>query len=80
MDTETDAHIRAALRERRKDVTSLIISHRITTLMEADRILVLEDGRIAQEGTHEELIHRPGLYAGIFRIQSAADEESGKEE
>ena len=80
VDTETDAHIRAALRERRKDVTSLIISHRITTLMEADRILVLEDGRIAQEGTHEELIHRPGLYAGIFRIQSAADEESGKEE
>ena len=58
----------------------ILIAHRVTTLMEADRILVLEDGRIAQEGTHEELIHRPGLYAGIFRIQRAVDEESGKEE
>ena len=80
VDTETDAHIRAALKERRRDVTSLIISHRITTLQEADKILVLEDGRIVQEGTHEELIHQPGLYSGIFRIQSAADDESGKEE
>ena len=80
VDTETDAHIRAALKERRRDVTSLIISHRITTLQEADKILVLEDGRIVQEGTHEELIHQPGLYSGIFRIQSAAEDESGKEE
>ena len=80
VDTETDAHIRAALKERRRDVTSLIISHRITTLQEADKILVLEDGRIVQEGTHEQLIHQPGLYSGIFRIQSAAEDESGKEE
>ena len=80
VDTETDAHIRAALKESRRDVTSLIISHRITTLQEADKILVLEDGRIVQEGTHEELIHQPGLYSGIFRIQSAAEDESGKEE
>ena len=79
VDTETDARIRAALRARRENVTSLIISHRVTTLQEADRIYVLENGRITQEGTHEELIQREGLYAGIFRIQSDLYNEEREE-
>ena len=79
VDTETDARIRAALRARRENVTSLIISHRVTTLQEADRIFVLENGRITQEGTHEELIQREGLYAGIFRIQSDLYNEEREE-
>ncbi len=79
VDTETDARIRAALRARRENVTSLIISHRVTTLQEADRIFVLENGRITQEGTHEELIQKEGLYAGIFRIQSDLYNEEREE-
>ena len=75
VDTRTDAAIRDALRERRKGVTTIIISHRITTLMEADRIFVLRDGRVAEEGTHEELMALPdGIYRRTFLIQSAAVE------
>lgn len=75
VDTETDAAIRAALRERGRDMTTIIISHRVVTLQEADKILVMEDGRVTEEGTHEELIARPGLYASIFNIQSALEDE-----
>ena len=75
VDTQTDARIRKALKERRKGVTTLIISHRILTLKEADRILVLEDGRLAAEGSHEELIARPGLYQRINAIQAGLSEE-----
>ena len=74
-DTQTDALIRRNLKERRKGVTAIIISHRILTLKEADRILVLEDGRLAQEGSHGELIARPGLYQRINNIQSGLSEE-----
>ena len=58
VDTETDAQIRAALRHEQKDVTTLIISHRVTTLSQADLILVLENGQITQQGTHAELCSR----------------------
>lgn len=75
VDTETDAQIRAALKEREKDVTTFIISQRITTLMHADRIFVVEDGRLADQGTHQELINRPGLYLRIWEIQSMFEEE-----
>ncbi len=75
VDTETDAQIRAALRNEQKDVTTLIISHRVTTLSQADLILVLEDGRITQQGTHAELCKQPGLYQRINSIQNALEEE-----
>ncbi|MDR3121569.1 MAG: ABC transporter ATP-binding protein/permease [Clostridiales bacterium] len=70
VDTETDAAIRRALKERSRDVTTFIIAHRITTLYDADLILVVEKGRISQQGTHEELIRRPGLYKRIWDLQS----------
>jgi len=70
VDTETDAAIRRALKERSLDTTTLIVSHRITTLAEADQILVLEDGKIAQRGTHDELINMEGHYKRIWDIQS----------
>ena len=76
VDTRTDAAIRDALRTRRQGVTTLIISHRVTTLMEADRIFVLKDGHVAEEGTHDELMAIPGgIYRRTFEIQSAAVEE-----
>ncbi|HHY78059.1 MAG TPA: ABC transporter ATP-binding protein [Clostridiales bacterium] len=74
VDAETDASIRAALRERRKGVTTFIISHRINTLMEADIILVMEDGRIVDMGDHKTLISRPGLYRRIWEIQSTKED------
>ena len=73
--TETDAQIRAALRHEQKDVTTLIISHRVTTLSQADLILVLENGQITQQGTHAELCSQPGLYQRINSIQNALEEE-----
>jgi len=75
VDTQTDALIRQNLKQRRRGVTTIIISHRILTLKEADRILVLEEGRLAQEGSHEELTLRPGLYQRINHIQSGLSEE-----
>ena len=75
VDTETDAQIRAALRHEQKDVTTLIISHRVTTLSQADLIPVLENGQITQQGTHAELCSQPGLYQRINSIQNALEEE-----
>ncbi len=74
VDTETDAAIRKALRERKKEVTTFIISHRINTLSEADVILVMEDGRITQAGKHDELVLEPGLYRRIWEIQNPEEE------
>ena len=75
VDTETDAQIRAALKKRSQDTTTIIISHRIVTLSQADWILVMEDGKVTEQGTHDSLIHSGGLYSQIFNIQSALEEE-----
>ncbi len=75
VDTETDMQIRAALRQRAHRATTIIISHRITTLSEADCILVLDQGRVVDQGTHQELCSRPGLYQRINQIQTALEEE-----
>lgn len=72
VDTETDAAIRDALRENTGGSTVILISHRISTLMQADRILVLEDGRNVEFGTHHELVQRGGIYSRIYNIQSGA--------
>ncbi len=69
VDAETDAAIRAALRRELGGSTVILISHRVTTLMQADTILVLDGGRVADIGTHAELIARPGLYKDIYDIQ-----------
>ena len=79
VDTETDAQIRAALKRRSQDTTTIIISHRIVTLSQADWILVMEDGHVTQQGTHEQLIQSDGLYSRIFSIQSALEEEFKEE-
>ena len=75
LDTETDLAIRRALKDESKDTTVLIITHRITTAMEADRIIVLEDGGIKEIGTHAELISREGLYKTLYQIQAGLELE-----
>ena len=69
VDTETDSKIRTALRERFRNATVIIISHRINSLKNADKILVLDKGRTAEFGTHDELSHAGGLYQRICEIQ-----------
>ena len=75
VDSETDAAIRRSLLALNQDGITFLISHRITTLREADKILVLEDGRITQQGTHGELIRQEGLYRRIAEIQDAISQE-----
>ena len=81
VDAETDAKIRAALHESLGKATVLLISHRVTTLMQADCILVLDGGRVSALGTHAELIAKPGIYRDIYDIQMSSDDRRllGKE-
>ena len=80
VDTETDAAIRDALHSRRSSCTTFIISHRITTLCRADKILVLEGGRLVQTATHEELLKQDGLYKRIADIQNLLEDELRSEQ
>ncbi len=75
VDTETDLAIRNALQERSKDLTKIIITHRISTAMEANKIIVLEDGKIIEMGTHDELLKNNKVYKKIWEIQSAIETE-----
>lgn len=79
VDTETDVAIRRALLKRSKNATTFIISHRVTTLSSADLILVLDDGKIVQSGTHEELMRQDGLYKRVWAIQNSLEDDLQKE-
>lgn len=74
VDSQTDYQIRQALKERMKGATVILISHRITTLMGADQILVLHQGRVEEMGTHSELIQKEGIYHQIYQIQMSGDD------
>ena len=69
VDTDTEERILTRLKELRRNRTTLIIAHRISTIQHADHILVLEEGRAAQYGTHEELMRAGGLYRSLFEKQ-----------
>ncbi len=75
VDTETDAKIRAELEKRFGSASIILISHRITTLSKADKILVLDSGRVVEEGTHEELKNSNGIYNKIYLTQTNTKEE-----
>ena len=70
LDMETDAKIRESLREDTKGATVILISHRIATIMKADVIMVLEDGRVKEIGSHTELVEKNGIYRRIYDLQS----------
>lgn len=75
VDTETDLMIRKALKEKNKDTTMIIITHRTTTAKEADKIVVLDNGIVSEIGTHEELANGTGLYSKLWEIQGKLEEE-----
>ena len=75
VDTQTDEHIREALNRDLAGTTTIIISHRITTLMDCDNILVLEHGTVLQRGTPQELLRQPGLFRQIYDMQMSIGEE-----
>jgi ATP-binding cassette, subfamily B, bacterial len=70
IDAETEVHIQEALRNRKGRATTFVIAHRLSTVQQADLILVLEEGRITQTGTHEELLSNAGLYQRLWKIQN----------
>ncbi|HKZ44436.1 MAG TPA: ABC transporter ATP-binding protein [Anaerolineales bacterium] len=75
VDTQTELVIQIALRKLLKDRTSLVIAHRLSTITNADRIIVIHDGMLVEQGTHQELMHNQGMYADLYRT-GFQDEES----
>jgi ATP-binding cassette, subfamily B, bacterial len=69
LDTETEYYVKEALNSLKKNRTTLVIAHRLSTIESADLILVMDQGKIVQQGTHEELINQPGLYQTLSRTK-----------
>jgi len=74
VDTETEAAILSRLKKDISDLTSILIAHRISTIQNADNIIVMDDGRIIEQGTHAELLEHDGFYAELYRMQQLEEE------
>ncbi|MEX2364358.1 MAG: ATP-binding cassette domain-containing protein, partial [Balneolaceae bacterium] len=81
LDSESEAQVQEALYRLMKNRTTFVIAHRLSTVQHADRILVLNEGEIIEEGTHVELIEQKGLYSHLYELQFRdLDESSGFEQ
>src|SRR5205823_5809121 len=76
LDAETEVRVLTGLRGLARGCTTLLIAHRLSTARAADRIVVLNHGRVAEEGTHDELLARRGLYARLYRLQAGEAPEA----
>jgi ATP-binding cassette subfamily B protein len=74
LDSHTEHEIQEALDRIAKDRTTLVIAHRLSTIVDADNIIVLEDGRIVEQGTHRELLDKDGVFAAMWWRQREAEE------
>jgi len=75
LDSESEVAIQRALQEALAGRTSIVIAHRLSTVRDADQILVVDEGRIVERGTHTELLSREGLYAELYRTQFEHQQE-----
>jgi len=80
MDTATELRIQKAITEITRDKTTIIIAHRLSTLRDADRLIVIEDGKMTETGTHEELVRKKGSYYKLYKMQLDALKIIGVEE
>ena len=69
MDTRSEAHVNAAMEKLMQGKTCFVIAHRLSTIIDSDRILVMEQGSIIEQGTHEELLTKQGAYASLYNSQ-----------
>jgi subfamily B ATP-binding cassette protein MsbA len=76
LDSESERHVQAALVELMRGRTTIVIAHRLSTIEHADRIIVLQRGRVAEAGNHAELLAKNGVYAKLYRIQYALEQET----
>ncbi|MDQ6916460.1 MAG: lipid ABC transporter permease/ATP-binding protein, partial [Pseudomonadota bacterium] len=71
LDSESERHVQAAMDALMQGRTTIVIAHRLSTIERVDRIVVLDAGRVVEQGTHAELLARNGVYAKLHRIQFA---------